>query len=159
MNDELNKSKNEKSLDERFAKHPHMYEQRQRIADMMEQAMANGATADEAEEMAIKQINDLGKAILTDGAQAKPERSLSELKTKLPRAVKDSKKTDLADHVRHGSDSRAVAAGDSARRTVAAILPGGQGSTAGLFPAVAASLERLWRRSIFCPSGGTGQRA
>jgi|HubBroStandDraft_6_1064221.scaffolds.fasta_scaffold536354_2 hypothetical protein len=92
MNDELNKSKNEKSLDERFAKHPHMYEQMRRIADMMEQAIANGATADEAEEMAIKQINDLGKAILTDWAKAKQERSLSELKTKLPRAVKDSKK-------------------------------------------------------------------
>jgi hypothetical protein len=92
MNDELNRSKTGKSLDERFAKHPHMYEQMQRIADMMEQAIANGASADEAEEMAIKQINDLGKAILTDWAKAKQERSLSELKEKLPRVIKDSKK-------------------------------------------------------------------
>ena len=92
MNDELNKSKAGKSLDERFAKHPHMYEQMQRIADMMEQAIAKGASADEAEEMAIQQINDLGKAILTDWAQAKQERSQSELKATLPRVIKDSKK-------------------------------------------------------------------
>jgi hypothetical protein len=58
----------------------------------MEQAIANGATADQAEEMAIKQINDLGKALLTDWAQAKQERSLSELKAKRPSVIKDSKK-------------------------------------------------------------------
>ena len=92
MNDELNKSKAVKSLDERFAKHPHMYEQMQRIGDMMEQAIANGATADEAEEMAIKQINDLGKAILTDWAKAKQGRDLAELKVKSPSVIKDSKK-------------------------------------------------------------------
>jgi hypothetical protein len=92
MNDELNKSKAGKSLEERFAKHPHLYEQMQRLADMMEQAIVSGATADEAEERAIQQINDLGKAILTDWAKAKQERSLSELKAKLPRVIKDSKK-------------------------------------------------------------------
>jgi hypothetical protein len=92
MNDELNKSKTGKSLDERLVRHPHMYEQLQRIADMMEQAIANGATADQAEEMAIKQINDLGKALLTDWAQANQERSLSELKVKWPAVIKDSKK-------------------------------------------------------------------
>ena len=92
MNDELDKSKSGKSLDERFARHPHLYEQMQRIADMMEQAIASGATADEAEEMAIKQINDLGKAILTDWSQAKQERSLSELQAKQAGVVKDSKK-------------------------------------------------------------------
>lgn len=92
MNDELDKSKTGKSLDERFAQHPHVYEQMQRLADLMEQAIANGATADQAEEMAIKQINDLGKALLTDWAKANQERSLSELKAKRPSVIKDSKK-------------------------------------------------------------------
>ncbi len=92
MNAELNQSKTEKSLDERFAQHPHMYEQMQRLADMMEQAVAQGATADEAEELALKQINELGRAILTDWAKVKQERSQSELKAKFPRMIKDSKK-------------------------------------------------------------------
>jgi Flp pilus assembly protein TadG len=92
MSDELPKAKAGKSLDERFSKHPHMYQQMQRIADMMEQAIARGATADEAEEMAIKQVNDLGRAILTDWAQAKHDGSVRELKTQRPSATKDSKK-------------------------------------------------------------------
>lgn len=69
-----------------------MYEQMQRIADQMEQAIANGATADEAEEMAIKQINDLGQAMLTDWAKAQHERSLEQVKEQKPSAIRDSKK-------------------------------------------------------------------
>ena len=92
MKDELPKPKSKKSLDERLAKHPHMYEQMQRIADQMEQAIANGATADEAEEMAIKQINELGRAMLTDWAKAQHERSVQEVKEQTPLAIRDSKK-------------------------------------------------------------------
>ena len=92
MSDELPKTKTGKSLDERFSKHPHMYQQMQRIADMMEQAIAEGATADEAEEMAIKQVNDLGRAILTDWAKAKHDRSVQEVKAQRPSTIKDSKK-------------------------------------------------------------------
>src|SRR3954463_2361752 len=92
MKDELRKSKTKKPLDERFSQHPHMYEQMQRIADQMEQAIANGATADEAEEMAIKQINELGRAMLTDWAQAQHERSVEALKKEMPSTIRDSKK-------------------------------------------------------------------
>ncbi len=53
MKSEPRKSTKEKSLDERFSHHPEMYEQMHRIADEMEQAIASGMTADEAEEMAI----------------------------------------------------------------------------------------------------------
>jgi L-serine deaminase len=92
MNDERSTPPSKKSLDERFSKHPHMYEQMQRVADMMEQAIANGATADEAEAMAIKQINDLGRALLTDWAKAKHDRSVDEIKREVPSTIRNSKK-------------------------------------------------------------------
>jgi hypothetical protein len=57
MRSELPKEKsNAKTLDERFAKRPHTYRRLQEIADQMDEAIANGATADEAEAMAIEQI-------------------------------------------------------------------------------------------------------
>jgi hypothetical protein len=92
MKNELSKSGPKKSLDERLSKHPHMYEQLQRITDQMEQAIANGATADEAEEMAIKQINELGRALLTDWAKARQERAVEEVRREKPEAIRDSKK-------------------------------------------------------------------
>jgi hypothetical protein len=92
MNDERHKLPKAQSLDERFARHPHMYEQMQRIADMMEQAIANGATADEAEEMAIKQINELGRAMLSDWAKAKHDQSVADVKKENPSAIRNVKK-------------------------------------------------------------------
>ena len=54
MSDELQKQKStSKTLDERFANRPYTYRRLQEIADQMDQAIANGATADEAEAMAI----------------------------------------------------------------------------------------------------------
>ena len=92
MNNELSKSGTKKTLDERLAKHPHLYEQLQRITDQMEQAIATGVTADQAEELAIKQINELGRAILTDWAKARQERALEEVRWEKPDAIRDAKK-------------------------------------------------------------------
>lgn len=92
MKNELSKSGTKKSLDERLAEHPLMYEQLQRITDQMEQAIAKGATADEAEEMAIKQINELGRAMLRDWAKARQERAIEEVRQEKPEAVRDAKK-------------------------------------------------------------------
>jgi hypothetical protein len=39
-----------------------------RSQDMMDQAIAAGATADEAEEMAMEQLRELGGDVLTDWA-------------------------------------------------------------------------------------------
>jgi hypothetical protein len=91
MNDELHQA-NKRTLDERFAKHPQMYQQLQRISELMEEAIANGATADQAEAMAIKQINELGRALLGDWAQARHDRSVAEIKKEIPRTIRDSKK-------------------------------------------------------------------
>ena len=53
MSDELPKAKDTaRSLDERFANRPHTYHRLQQIADQMDEAIANGATADQAEAMA-----------------------------------------------------------------------------------------------------------
>jgi hypothetical protein len=92
MKDEPAKSGTKKSLDERLAKHPLMYAQLQWITDQMEQAIARGITADAAEELAIKQINELGRALLTDWAKARQERALEEVRQEKPDAIRDAKK-------------------------------------------------------------------
>jgi hypothetical protein len=92
MKNESRKYKMIRSLDERFAKHPETQEQLHRIADEMEQAITKGMTADEAEEMAIKRINELGRALLTDWAKARQERAVEEVREAKPDAIRDSKK-------------------------------------------------------------------
>jgi Skp family chaperone for outer membrane proteins len=92
MNDEPKKSALPKNLDERFARFPEMYQRMQRIADQLEESMERGMSADEAEEIAIAQINELGKAWLTDWARAQQERSVSAVRQEIPRAIKQSKK-------------------------------------------------------------------
>jgi hypothetical protein len=69
-----------------------MYEQLHRITDEMEQAIAHGVTADEAEEMAIKQINELGRAMLTDWAKARHQSSVEQVRKEQPGTIRDSKK-------------------------------------------------------------------
>ena len=56
------------SLDERFADRPHLRRRLLNIADMIDQAIAQGCTADEAEARAIEQIRQLGNEVLTDWA-------------------------------------------------------------------------------------------
>jgi 3-keto-L-gulonate-6-phosphate decarboxylase len=92
MKSEPRKTKIPKSLDERFSKHPETYEQMHRIADEMEQAIAGGMTADQAEEMAIQRINELGRALLTDWAKARQARAVAEVCQEKPETIRDSKK-------------------------------------------------------------------
>ena len=92
MNNEPRKSTVRKTLDERFFKHPEMYQQMHEIADEMEQAIAKGITADEAEEMAIKRINELGRAMLSDWARVRHDQSVQQLQEEKPAAIRDSKK-------------------------------------------------------------------
>ena len=92
MNDEPNKNLPNKNLDARFAKFPWMYERMQKIADQLEESIAKGMTADEAEEIAIAQINELGKAWLTDWANAQHDRSVAQVQKEIPKAIKNVKK-------------------------------------------------------------------
>lgn len=93
MNDELPVQKrNEASLDARFARRPHAYARLRRIADMMDQAIAEGCTADEAEAQAVEQIRHLGRDILSDWAQEKQQHSLAAAQREHPKARKHIKK-------------------------------------------------------------------
>lgn len=93
MSDELPKEKRTgKTLDERFAKRPHTYRRLQEIADQMDQAIANGASADEAEAMAIEQIQKLGGEMLADWAQARQEQALEQVQREHPQSIKHIKK-------------------------------------------------------------------
>src|SRR5437667_11894580 len=77
MNAELpnsNQNQNEDSLDKRFATRPHLRQRLLAIADMIDQAVAEGCTAHEAETRAIEQMRKLGNEVLRDWAQkAEPE--------------------------------------------------------------------------------------
>ena len=93
MSDELQKEEStSKSLDERFANRPHTYRRLQEIADQMDQAIANGASADEAEAMAIEQLRKLGGEMLADWAEAKQQEALKQARTKHPKSIKHIKK-------------------------------------------------------------------
>jgi L-serine deaminase len=93
MNDELPKSqKRKQTLDARFASRPHTYERLQQIADMMDQAIAEGSTADEAEALAIEQIEKLGRELLTDWGEQKQQQSLEQSQKENPSAVRHIKK-------------------------------------------------------------------
>jgi Skp family chaperone for outer membrane proteins len=93
MNDELRPQKRaSKTLDERFARRPHTYRRLQEIADQMDQAIADGATADAAEAMAMEQIQKLGGEMLQGWAEAKQQQALAQAQAKHPQSIKHIKK-------------------------------------------------------------------
>ena len=93
MSDELPASnKPKQSLDRRFASRPHVYARLQQIADMMDEAIARGCTADEAEARAMEQIQQLGRELLTDWGQAKAEQSVEQMQQENPLAIRHIKK-------------------------------------------------------------------
>lgn len=92
MNDELSKKNSARSLDERFSKRPRTARRLHEIADLMDQAIAQGATADQAERIAIEQIRKLGGELLGDWAQASHDKSLEEARKDHPESSKHIKK-------------------------------------------------------------------
>ena len=93
MNEELPVPKqNQESLDARFAKRPHAYARLRQIADMMDQAINEGCTADEAEVQAVEQIRHLGRDLLSDWAQEKQRHSLAAARREHPQASQHAKK-------------------------------------------------------------------
>ena len=93
MNDELPKHiKPQLPLDDRFVSRPQVYARLQKIADMMDQAIAEGCTADQAEARAMEQVQKLGGELLGDWANEKQQRSVAESRRKNPSAIKHIKK-------------------------------------------------------------------
>lgn len=79
-------------LEQRLAKRPHVLARFQAIADMMDQAVAAGCTADEAERQAIEQVQMLGRELLGDWAQEQQAGSLTRALAQHPQAIKHIKK-------------------------------------------------------------------
>jgi hypothetical protein len=79
-------------LDARFASRPQVYARLQKIADMLDQALAEGCTADEAESRAMAQIQKLGGELLGDWAREKQQHSVRESQRENPSAIKHIKK-------------------------------------------------------------------
>ena len=93
MNNELPKlPKHKLPLDVRFASRPHVHARLHAIADMMDQAIGEGATADEAEALAIKQLQALGSDVLKDWAEQKQTESLEQVQREHPSAIRHIKK-------------------------------------------------------------------
>jgi hypothetical protein len=93
MNDEHKHVTGHKvSLEQRMVKRPQVLARFHSIADMMDQAVAAGCTADEAEERAIEQVRQLGRELLGDWAQEQQEGSLARARGEHPQAIKHIKK-------------------------------------------------------------------
>lgn len=71
MNSELPSElpKRVRSLDECFADKPHVRQRLLEIADLIDELVAQGCTAHEAEARAIEEIRKLGHGILTEWAE------------------------------------------------------------------------------------------
>ena len=89
VNTELpNSNQNEQSLDQRFANRPRLRQRLLSIADVIDQAVAEGYTAHEAEARVVEQIRKLGNEVLTDWAEK------SELDARLKAQEKNPKLID-----------------------------------------------------------------
>jgi hypothetical protein len=83
---------NKVSLEQRMAKRPQVLARFHSIADMLDQAVAAGCTAAEAEERAIEQVRQLGQELLGDWAHEQQAGSLARARGEHPEAIKHIKK-------------------------------------------------------------------
>jgi len=93
VNTELpNSSSKEQSLDQRLARHPRLRQRFLDIANMIDQAVAEGCTADEAEARAIEQMRKLGQEVLTDWAEKAEPQARQRARAGNPKLIHYSKK-------------------------------------------------------------------
>ena len=93
MNSELpNSNPKEQSLDQRLAKNPRLRQRFLAITDMVDQAVKEGCTADEAEERAIEQIRKLGQELLTEWAEKAAPQAAQKARQQDSRLIKSGKK-------------------------------------------------------------------
>ena len=87
-----NQNQNEPSLDERFADKPHLRRRLLGIADMIDQAVAEGCSAHEAEARAIEQIRKLGQAVLSQWAEKAEPEARKQAQAENPKLINYGKK-------------------------------------------------------------------
>src|SRR5437762_12629322 len=91
---EQNQNQPEQSLDQRFANRPHLRRRLLTIADMIDQAVAEGCTAHEAEARAIEQIRKLGQEVLMDWAEKAEPHACQRAQAENSKLIKYGKKND-----------------------------------------------------------------
>ena len=86
MNSELSAKSNRQpqSLDERFADKPHVRRRLLEIADLIDQLVAQGCTAHEAEARAIEELRKLGQGILTEWAEKSESAAVAKARAQDP---------------------------------------------------------------------------
>lgn len=93
MNTELPKTNpKEQSLDQRLANNPRLRQRFLAIADMVDQAVAEGCTADQAEARTIEQIRQLGQEVLTEWAEKAAPQASQKAREQDARLIKSGKK-------------------------------------------------------------------
>lgn len=93
MNTELPNSKSkEQSLDQRLAHRPRLRQRLLDITDLIDQAVAEGCTAHEAEARAIEQIRKLGQEVLTDWAERAEPMARQRAQAQNPKLIRYGKK-------------------------------------------------------------------
>ena len=93
MNTELpNSNAKEQSLDERLANRPRLRQRFLDIANMVDQAVAEGCTAHEAEARAIEEIRKLGQEVLTDWAEKAEPQARQRAQAQNPKLISYGKK-------------------------------------------------------------------
>lgn len=88
MNNELPSEKpkqEQRSLDQCYADKPHMRQRLLEISDMIDELVAQGCTAHEAEAKAIEQIRRLGNSVLTQWAEKLEAASVIKAQAKDPK--------------------------------------------------------------------------
>jgi hypothetical protein len=106
MNSELpdqNQNVSEPSLDQRFAHRPHLRRRLLSIADMIDQAVAEGCTAHEAEAQASAQIRKLGHEVLSDWAAKSEQDAVAKAQQNDPRLPPYRKRKLLTWHSTYGA--------------------------------------------------------
>jgi len=77
--------KQHSSLDERFADKPHVRQRLLEIADMIDELVAQGCSAQEAEARAIEEIRKLGNGILTKWAHKSESAAVAKARAQDPK--------------------------------------------------------------------------
>ena len=87
MNSELPSElpKRTRSLDECYADKPHVRQRLLEISDMIDELVAQGCTAHEAEARAIEEIRKLGNGILTEWAQKSESAAVAKARAQDPK--------------------------------------------------------------------------
>lgn len=96
MNDELPlkspRNKNRGRLEERLAQRPELLERLHEMVDTLEQSVADGCDAHDAEDRVVDEIRKLGRTVLSQWAQEAHTHIQTQVSAQYPQACKNGKK-------------------------------------------------------------------